>query len=127
MAKQVLTMDAVEARVIAFSEQLGRVVGTVQAKAEGWLDRDALKKQISDIRDSAADLIEQISRGGKPAVKKAVATVTKGRSGGVVDAPGKKHRKPMPKDARAVAADARTKTMRGAKPMAKTTKLRGRG
>ncbi len=56
-----------------------------------------------------------------------MAKSSTGRSGGVVDAPGKKHRKPMPKDSRAVAADARTKTMRGAKPMAKTTKLRGRG
>ena len=32
---------------------------------------------------------------------------SKGRSGGVVDAPGKKHRKPMPNDPRAVAADAK--------------------
>ena len=128
MAKRDMTMDGVEERVVAFSEQLGRVVGTVQAKAEGWLDRDALRKQLASIRDNAADLLEHLA-GRETAVKNAVAKVTstKGRSGGVVDAPGKKHRKPMPKDSRAIAADAHTSTMRGAKPMAKTTKLRGRG
>ena len=29
--------DPVEQRLVAFAEQLGRIVGTVQAKAEGWL------------------------------------------------------------------------------------------
>jgi hypothetical protein len=31
--------DAVQDRVVAFAEQLGRVAGTVQAKAEGWMDQ----------------------------------------------------------------------------------------
>ena len=31
--------DPVEQRLVAFAEQLGRIVGTVQAKADGWLDR----------------------------------------------------------------------------------------
>ena len=37
------TVDSMEQKMLAFAEQLGRIVGTVQAKAEGWLDRDALK------------------------------------------------------------------------------------
>jgi hypothetical protein len=128
--------------MVVFAEQLGRIVGTVQAKAEGWLDRDALNAQISTVRDSAAELLNQlggaaalrqISRGpkgqdagtttsgakGKGAarskvsakgkvVSKAKASATSGaatttggskaRSGGAVDAPGKKHRKPTPSE-----------------------------
>ena len=140
-------IDAMEQRVLAFAEQLGRIVGTVQAKAEGWMDRDALKAQIAGVRDSAADLLVQLGGGKKtapaklrqtsgaatsdstkttgatarPAAKtkpsakgkvasKARASATsgapatgagRGRSGGAVDAPGKKHRKPMPSESAA--------------------------
>jgi hypothetical protein len=45
----------------------------------------------------------------------------------VVDAPGKKHRKPTPRDARAMAADARASNMRAGKASMKTMKTRGRG
>ena len=108
---------------MAFAEQLGRIAGTVQAKAEGWMDRDALNKQIAGVRDSAAELLDQLAKGvtsitrtaKKAATTAAVAkskAASKGRSGGVVDAPGKKHRKPMPDDPRAVAADAKRANMR---------------
>ena len=30
--------DAVEQKVVALAEQMGRLIGTVQARAEGWLD-----------------------------------------------------------------------------------------
>ena len=137
--------DAMEQRVVAFAEQLGRIVGTVQAKAEGWMDRDALNKQIASVRDGAADLLEQLSDGvtnvtgaaskatgigagaaTAPAAGAPAAT-SANRSRGAVDAPGKKHRKPAPRDLRAVAADARSANMRGAKASMKTTKKRGRG
>jgi hypothetical protein len=103
------SVDAIEQRVVAFAEQLGRLVGTVQAKADGWMDRPALQEQVTRIRDGAAGLLRQLgavqhSKGGKrPAkagarAKAAKATgaarFTGGRSGGKVDAPGKKHRKP---------------------------------
>jgi hypothetical protein len=51
----------------------------------------------------------------------------KGRSGGMVDAPGKKHRKPLPSDPDANIADSQAAKMRTAMPMAKTNKNRGRG
>ena len=128
------TTDAMEQRVVAFAEQLGRMVGTVQAKTEGWMDRDALNKQIASVRDSATELLDQlkttVSKATKTTTKTvgaAVASKSKGRSGGVVDAPGKTHRKPMPSDPRAIAADAKTSSMRSGKPMMKTDKLRGRG
>jgi hypothetical protein len=101
------------------------------------MDRDALNEQIAGVRDSASELLEQlkttaskvtsrVSAGQTPATPARPST-TGGRSGGVVDAPGKKHRKPMPKDMHATAADARMSTMRAGKPMKKTTKTRGRG
>jgi hypothetical protein len=130
------TPDPIEQRVVAFAEQLGRMVGTVQGKAEGWMDRDALNKQITSVRDSAAELLEQLSNGvtnltgtAKTAVTAATsgAKNSKGRSGGVVDAPGKKHRKPVPQDSRAMAADAKTSNMRAGKASVKTNKTRGRG
>jgi hypothetical protein len=39
------TANAMEQRVLAFAGQLGRIAGTLQAKAGGWMDRDALTKQ----------------------------------------------------------------------------------
>ena len=68
--------SAIEQQVVAFAEQLGRIVGTVQARAEGWLDPGAPNDQMTRVR------------------------------GGAVDAPGKKHRKLRPNGPlRAGAAD----------------------
>jgi acetylornithine deacetylase/succinyl-diaminopimelate desuccinylase-like protein len=130
------TADPMEQRVLAFAEQLGRIVGTVQAKAEGWMDRDALSEQIASVRDSASDLLDQLKTGVSKAtgadapareITAATATKTQGRSGGLVDAPGKKHRKPVPKDPRLSAAAARKSTMRASQSSMKTMKTRGRG
>jgi hypothetical protein len=62
----------------------------------------------------------------KPAAAAAVGN-TEGRSGGAVDAPGKKHRKPMPTDPGANIADSQAAKMRTAKTMVKTHRHRGRG
>ena len=62
--------DAMEQRVVAFAEQLGRIAGTLQAKAEGWMDREALNKQIASVRDGAADLLEQLAGGATKASNK---------------------------------------------------------
>jgi hypothetical protein len=160
------TVDAVEQRMVAFAEQLGRVVGTVQAKAEGWLDRDALNAQVAQVRDSAVELLEQLSgksaaapakakeadagpraksaaRGTKPGARTAQAAksgtkkksgspaaegstsraAAKGRSGGAVDAPGKRHRKPTPNQSVAKNSDPRVTQLRVAS--ANRTRRRG--
>jgi len=52
---------------------------------------------------------------------------SRGRSGGIVDAPGKKHRPPMPTDPGANRADSQAAKMRAAKTMVKTSRRRGRG
>jgi hypothetical protein len=126
------TADALEQRVLAFAEQLGRIAGSIQAKAEGWMDRETLHKRIASVRDGAADLLEHLEGGAtKAATKKPAATSTpggyKGRSGGVVDAPGKRHRKPTPTVPGASRAASQADKMRMAKTMVKTNRRRGRG
>jgi hypothetical protein len=128
----VATADAMEQGVVAFAEQLGRIAGTIQARAEASMDRELLKKQIASVRDGAADLLEQLAGGSTNASKKKPAAAaargeTEGRSGGVVHAPGKKHRKPMPTDPGANIADSQAAKMRTAKTMVKTYRRRGRG
>jgi hypothetical protein len=125
------TADTMEQRVVAFAEQLGRIAGTLHAKAEGWLDREALTKQIGSVRDSAAALLEQLADGATSPKRNPVATAAldprKGRSGGVVDAPGKTHRKPVRTDPGANIADSQAAKMRMARTMVKTHRRRGRG
>jgi hypothetical protein len=126
------TAQEIEQRVLAFAEQLGRLAGTVQAKAEGWMDLETLTKQIASVRDGAADVLERLAGGPTtPSKKRRTAAAarggTKGRSGGIVDAPGKKHRKPLPTDPGAKTADSQAAKMRTAKTMVKTNRRRGRG
>jgi hypothetical protein len=93
--------DGVEQRVVALAEQLGGFLGTVRAKADGWLDREALLKEVGRIRDGAVDLLEQMNRAiplaRKAAAKSAAAAMAR-PSRGAVDAPGKRHRKPPPQE-----------------------------
>jgi hypothetical protein len=98
------TVDSVEERVVVIAEQVGRIVGTVQAKAEGWFDRKALSDQFASVRDKAAEMVEHLTGAAERVLSKATRTQaaaagtrsSRGRSGDMVDAPGKKHRKPMP-------------------------------
>jgi hypothetical protein len=91
--------DTVEQRLVSFAEQLGRIAGTVQARADGWLDRQTLNDQLTRIRDGAADLLDHLGSGTASIAAAPAAPAQKkktGRSGGKVDAPGKTHRKPPP-------------------------------
>ena len=124
-------VDGLEQRVLAFAEQLGRIAGTVHAKTAGWMDGDALKKELARVRDGAADLLQQLTADA-PAVAEnrptagAATRRSRGRSGGIVDAPGKKHRPPTPTDPGANRADSQAAKMRAAKTMVKTPRRRGR-
>lgn len=125
------TAEGMEQQVMAFAEQLGRMAGTLQAKADGWIDREALNKQVTSLRDGAAELLEHFAAGARKASQKKPAAAarkpTTGRSGGGVDAPGKKHRKAMPADPQANMADSQAAKVRAAKTMVKTNRRRGRG
>lgn len=126
------TANALERRVLAFAEQLGRIAGIFQARAEGWMDREALARQIASVRDGAAELLEHLASGpieasGSVPAAAAARGNPKGRSGGMVDAPGKKHRKPLPANPGVNKAASQAAKMRAAKTMVKTNRLRGRG
>lgn len=141
------TGDIVEQKVVALAEQLGWFLGRVQAKADGWLDNDALRAQVGQIRDGAADLLEQVNRtataakkavvktasgvtadlrAARPAMKSAATPPKKKASRGPVDAPGKRHRKPPPQER----LDKRMGEVQGKKAGQKAFKVgksRGRG
>ena len=94
--------ESMQEKVSAFAEQLARIAATVKNRTEDLVDRKALHDEMSKMRDAAAGLLDQLSdslapaKSKKPKASAAKSTNTKGRSGGFVDAPGKKHRKPMP-------------------------------
>jgi len=92
---------SMEQNVIAFAEKVGFLMGTVQARTEGWLDRERLSSLVGQIRDSAAHLLEQVnaqipSRSKLPRSKASGSSAARAR--GPVDAPGKRHRKPPPQE-----------------------------
>ena len=124
--------DQMEERLVAFAEQLGRIAGTVQAKTAGWMDGDTLKNELARVRDGAADLLRQLTADA-PALLENTPTAapargsSRGRSGGIVDAPGKKHRPPMPTGPAANRANSQAAKMRAAKTSVKTSRHRGRG
>ena len=129
-ASDATTADPIEQRLVAFAEQLGRMVGTIQAKAEGWMDRETLNQQIVSVRDGAAHLLEQLADATKATKTPAPVAArggNKGRSGGTVDAPGKRHRKPIRNNPSANVARSQADKLRSAKTMKKTNRRRGRG
>lgn len=97
-----------EPKIFVLAGQLGTLLGTARAKADAWLDREALSKELNRIRDGAADLLAKVNRvagaakqpAAKPKVRsaKAVAALAPRPSRGPVDAPGKRHRSPPPQE-----------------------------
>lgn len=130
-AGETQTNQNVEPMVIALAEQLGSFLGRVQKKADGWLENEALRQQVSQIRDGAADLLKQVGKAGgaarksaaTPARKSKAKAAQKARSGGMVDAPGKRHRKPPPHEL----FDPRLGEPMGKQMGQKSLKRRGRG
>jgi hypothetical protein len=123
--------DAMERRVAALAEQLGRVVGTIQARTGGWKDRKALSRQIVRVRDGAAHLLQQLAGGedtprGSKTGTKAARPRAAARSRGPVDAPGKRHR-PKPPNPDAHLPGSQEAKLLAARPMAKTRRQRIRG
>jgi len=91
--------DLVEEKLLAYAGQLEWFVGKVQAKTPGWLDPTVLTKEIGRIQDSAADLLAHLNREDvlqRNTTAKRTAISASRRSRGPVDAPGKRHRKPLP-------------------------------
>jgi len=121
--------SGLERQVLAFAEQLGYVAGSIESKAEGWMDREKLSRQVASVRDGAKQLLDQLATGVASRVRRRPAPkkpVRKARSGGAVDAPGKKHRKPAPAGPPAAAARARNTRVSEAVPRARVMGYRPR-
>ena len=135
-------VDPMERRVVAFAEQLGRIVGTVQGRAAGWMDPKVLNKQLAGVRDGATDLLDRLAATRSTAAGKSKAArknskapqqkaqpspapgARQGRSRrGLVDAPGKTHRRPPPPDPKARLLSTQTSKLRTANTRAKARRL----
>jgi hypothetical protein len=92
------------------AEDLGRLLGSAQRKAEAWLgQRKAVSRDLARIRDAASDLLGQL--GGRGA--SLVNAVRRGRSGRRAAASGSaaapRRRRTMSKAARAKISAAQRK------------------
>jgi len=85
-------------QAIALAEQLGRIAGTIEGTAESWLKRERLAKQLTRVRDGAAQMLEGLRRQSAPK-KKAKRPKPAAAASARQDparAPGKKRRGPGP-------------------------------
>lgn len=92
-----------------FAEDLGRLLGTTKAKAEGWLgQRQNVAKQLEQIRDTASDLLNQLS-GGRIGSRKRAGRPTKKAMGPRATASGAFPRRKLSAKARAAISRAQKK------------------
>lgn len=68
MAKsETTTADKIE----EFAEDLGKMLGTARAKAEGWLgQRQAIVKQLTQLRDEASKLLSDLGHEAQRVVRR---------------------------------------------------------
>jgi hypothetical protein len=58
-------------RAEGFAEDLGRLLGTAQVKAQDWLgQRKAIAEQLTQIRDAATRYLQQLAGAEEPAVRR---------------------------------------------------------
>src|SRR3982751_904770 len=58
------TGSSLETTVVNFAEDLGRILGTAQRKAEDWMNqRQAITEQLTQIRDTATKYLSQLTGG----------------------------------------------------------------
>jgi hypothetical protein len=109
-----------------FAEDLGRLLGTARAKADSWLgQREQIKKQLAEIRDTASSLLSELGHQAKSAIDSA-SRVARGSAA----EPPRRRRRKMSAAARAKIAAAqrlrwaRQKQQSGQKADAKGDKKR---
>ena len=113
MAKR--TTDQVGHKVVAVAEQLGRIIGTVQAKVEGLKrGKRSPKKPAPSAKAPTKVLTKAVSR----------AAALPSRPN--VDAPGKRHRKPVPSDPGVKHSDERIAKLKSANESRHGRHRRGR-
>lgn len=73
---------ATDSKIEDFAEELGRLLGTAEAKAKGWLgQREQIAKTLAGIRDTANGLLSQLGEQAT-GVARAVARGRRGRPPG---------------------------------------------
>ena len=79
---------ATDSKIEDFAEELGRLLGTAEAKAKGWLSqREQISKTLAGIRDTANGLLSQLGEQAS-GVARAVARGRRGRPPGSKNKPG---------------------------------------
>lgn len=76
-----------EGRVVALAEQLGWFLGTVQGKADGWLNSEKLRAEVVRIRDGAAQLLQHVDAAARSAVIQTAGKKPANKQGPVVAGP----------------------------------------
>ena len=113
-----------------FAEDLGRLLGTAESKARGWLDqRSAIADKLTQVRDSADQLLRQLS-GSATGLAQGLARGVRRRgrppgSKNTTKRAGRKKRPPMSAEARQRIADAQRKRWAKQKRAAKKTSGEG--
>ena len=119
------TASSSEQKIEAFAEDLGRILGTARAKADSWLgQRQAIVKQLTQLRDEASSLLNQLgeqaaaaSKRGRRVADSFVAGYQKRGPGrpkgsknrkGIIIVGSKRRRRKMSKAARAKISAAQT-------------------
>ena len=99
-----------ERTVEDFAEDLGRLLGTARAKAEGWIgQRNNVAKQLAQIRDTATDLIHQITGTGAGAGSRRRGRPRKQAQGARATASGASPRRKLSAKARKAISEAQKK------------------
>src|SRR6476469_9017466 len=108
MAKRSAT--STEAKVEAFAEDLGHLLGSARAKADSWLNqRQEIVKHLAGIRDTASNLLTQLGHKSQTAMKRgrvAYQAAADGSNKGIIIVGGEKKRRRMSKAAGAKIAAA---------------------
>jgi hypothetical protein len=103
MAKRPAT--STEAKVEAFAEDLGHLLGTARAKADSWLNqRQEIVKHLTGIRDTASNLLSQLGQQSQRAMRRGRAALQSAANDAseksIIIVGGKKKRRRMSKAAR---------------------------
>jgi hypothetical protein len=82
VAKRALITPATDQKIEEFAEDLGRLLGTAQRKAEGWLgQREAIVKHLTGVRDTASKLLADLGHQAQSAATAAGSAYARKRRG----------------------------------------------
>ena len=72
-------MAKTDSKIEDFAEELGRLLGTAEAKARGWLgQRQQIAKTLEEIRDTATKLLDDLGHRAQAGTRRGRPTATSG-------------------------------------------------